>query len=41
MWPILVLLYYRLAKKEEADMEKEFGNEYVKYKKKSSMFIPL
>lgn len=41
MWPILALLYYRLAKKEEADMKKEFGSEYVEYKKKTSMFIPF
>jgi len=41
MWPILVLLYYRLAKREEREMEKEFGDKYVKYKRKTSMFIPF
>jgi protein-S-isoprenylcysteine O-methyltransferase Ste14 len=41
MWPILAVLYYRLAKKEEADMEKEFGNEYVEYRRRTSMFLPL
>ncbi len=40
MWPILVLLYYRLAKKEEKDLEKEFGNQYNEYKKKTAMFLP-
>lgn len=40
MWPVLVVMYYRLAKKEEADMQKEFGTEYVEYKKRTSMFIP-
>lgn len=40
MWPILVLLYYRLAKREEKDMEKEFGNQYIEYKKRTSMFLP-
>ncbi len=40
MWPILGLLYYRLAKKEEKEMEKEFGNEYIEYKRTTSMFIP-
>jgi protein-S-isoprenylcysteine O-methyltransferase Ste14 len=40
MWPILMLLYYRLAKREEKDMEKEFGTPYVEYKKKTSMFFP-
>lgn len=40
MWPLLVLLYYRLAKREEKDMEKEFGNQYIEYKKQTSMFLP-
>jgi protein-S-isoprenylcysteine O-methyltransferase Ste14 len=41
MWPILTILYYHLAKREEKDMEKEFGNQYLEYKKQSSMFLPL
>ena len=41
MWPILVLLYYRLAKREEREMEKEFGDKYVEYKRKTSMFMPF
>ena len=41
MWPILTLLYYRLAKREERDMTKEFGNQYIEYKKKTSMFFPM
>lgn len=41
MWPILMVIYYRLAKREERDMEKEFGNQYTEYKKKTSMFFPL
>jgi protein-S-isoprenylcysteine O-methyltransferase Ste14 len=40
MWPILVALYYRLAKKEEADMEKEFGQQYGAYRSKTGMFLP-
>ena len=40
MWPILVALYYRLAKKEEREMEKEFGDEYVEYKRRTHMFFP-
>jgi protein-S-isoprenylcysteine O-methyltransferase Ste14 len=39
LWPILALLYYRLAKEEEKDMEK-FGEEYQKYKNTVPMFIP-
>ncbi len=41
MWPILGVLYYRLAKREEADMEQEFGSAYDEYRRKTSMFIPL
>ena len=40
MWPILVVLYYRLANKEEADMEKEFGQQYLEYRSKTGMFLP-
>lgn len=41
MWPILVVLYYRLAKEEEKEMEERFGKEYLEYKRKVSMFIPF
>ncbi len=41
LFPILVYLYYRLAKREEADMEKEFGQPYLDYKARASMFVPL
>jgi protein-S-isoprenylcysteine O-methyltransferase Ste14 len=41
MWPILVVLYVRLAMKEEADMEAEFGQAYRQYKARTFMFIPL
>lgn len=34
-------LYYKLARREEADMEKEFGDKYLQYKKMTAMFIPL
>ncbi len=40
MWPVMALLYYRLAKKEEGDMEAEFGQAYVDYKRRSGMFLP-
>jgi protein-S-isoprenylcysteine O-methyltransferase Ste14 len=40
MWPILLLTYYRLAKKEEKAMEEEFGSDYSNYKKSSGMFFP-
>lgn len=41
MWPILVLQYYRLAKEEEREMEKEFGDRYTEYRKRVPMFIPF
>ena len=28
MWPLLIFQYYRLARREERDMEREFGEEY-------------
>ncbi len=41
MWPILLVLYYRLARREEKDMEAEFGEEYLAYKKRTHMFTPI
>ena len=40
MFPILILLYYRLAKKEEKEMEGLFGDEYRRYKSTVPMFLP-
>ena len=40
MWPILMWTYYRLAMKEERDIEKQFGQAYCDYKKKVPAFIP-
>lgn len=40
LYSILLVLYVRLAKREEKDMEKEFGQEYAEYRKKTKMFIP-
>ncbi len=41
MWPILIWIYYRLARKEEADMEAEFGDAYRQYKARTRMFVPF
>ncbi|WP_315121145.1 isoprenylcysteine carboxylmethyltransferase family protein [uncultured Clostridium sp.] len=41
MWPFIIWMYYRLAKKEEKDMIEEFGEEYIMYMKKTKMFIPF
>lgn len=40
MWPILIIVYCRLARKEEQDMVQEFGDQYVVYKKQTGMFLP-
>lgn len=41
MFPVMVVLYIRLAKKEEKDMLAEFGDEYREYMKRTKMFIPF
>ena len=40
MWPVLVWLYVRLARREEADMEAEFGTAYSEYRSRTGMFLP-
>lgn len=41
MWPVLALVYYRLARREEAGMEREFGDAYREYKMRTPMFFPF
>jgi len=40
MFPILVLAYYRLAKKEEKEMAERFGLGYLEYQRSVPMFLP-
>ncbi len=40
MWPILAVVYYRLARREETDIEREFGAQYAEYQSKTGMFLP-
>ena len=40
MWPIIVIMYYRLARKEEKEMEERFGDRYLLYKENVPMFVP-
>jgi protein-S-isoprenylcysteine O-methyltransferase Ste14 len=40
MWPILAVLYWRLDKKEEKEMEEQFGEEFLEYKYNVPGFIP-
>ena len=41
LWPVLVIIYYRLAKKEEKKCEDKFGEEYRQYKRMVPMFTPF
>jgi protein-S-isoprenylcysteine O-methyltransferase Ste14 len=40
MFPILVYVYVRLARKEEALMQEEFGDRYRGYAARTPAFIP-
>jgi protein-S-isoprenylcysteine O-methyltransferase Ste14 len=41
MFPIMIVLYVRLARREEKDLQDEFGSEYEEYRKTTKMFIPF
>lgn len=41
MWPVLVLLYYRLARQEDRYLAEKFGPEYWVYAEKTPMLFPL
>jgi len=41
LFPVVIFMYVRLAKREEKDMLKEFGENYTEYMKKTKMFIPF
>ncbi len=40
MWPLILVIYIRLARKEEKEMLEEFGLEYQVYKDETGMFFP-
>ena len=40
MFPVLVWMYVRLAKREEADVKKEFGGTWDAYAQRTPAFIP-
>ncbi|MFB0505425.1 MAG: isoprenylcysteine carboxylmethyltransferase family protein [Thermodesulfobacteriota bacterium] len=40
-WPILMGTYYKLAKREEREMEMRFGEHYLNYKKRVPGFFPF
>lgn len=41
MFPVMVMMYNNLAKREEADMVREFGDDYSNYMKGTKRFIPF
>ncbi len=41
LWPILVVFYVWLAKYEEAQVAKEFGEAYAEYARRTKRFIPF
>jgi protein-S-isoprenylcysteine O-methyltransferase Ste14 len=41
MYPILLILYYKLARREEKHVLKEHGDAYLKYKQSTPMFFPI
>jgi protein-S-isoprenylcysteine O-methyltransferase Ste14 len=41
MWPVLIIMYYRLAKREEREVIDTFGNRYEEYKRRTPMFLPF
>ncbi len=40
MAPVLVFTYYRLARREERELEKRFGDEYAAYRAQTPMLVP-
>jgi protein-S-isoprenylcysteine O-methyltransferase Ste14 len=40
MFPILVYMYVRLARREEREVAAEFGEEYLRYSKRTPAFFP-
>ncbi|ACV26724.1 MULTISPECIES: methyltransferase family protein [Kangiella] len=41
MFPVLVLVYVHLAKREERVAQQEFGADYIEYKRRTPSWIPL
>lgn len=40
MLPVLLVMYWRLAKREEREVEAEFGEQYPRYAREVPAFVP-
>ena len=40
LWPFVIGMYYRLAKREEQDALNQFGQKYHEYRERTPMFFP-
>lgn len=40
LWPVVIIVYYKLAKTEEKEAIEEFGEEYIKYMQQVPGWIP-
>jgi protein-S-isoprenylcysteine O-methyltransferase Ste14 len=40
LWPVLVVVYLRLAKEEDKEIEEQFGEEFREYKRRVPGFLP-
>lgn len=41
MYPILLIMYYLLARREDKDLKNQFGDEFEIYRQKTPMFLPI
>lgn len=41
LWPVLMVMYYRLARMEEGELEAQFGRDFLEYKRRVPMFFPV
>ena len=39
-WPVLLAVYYRLARREEREAEARYGEAYRAYRARVPMFVP-
>lgn len=40
MWPVLTFAYYRLVQREERDLERRFGMDFLEYRQRVPAFVP-